>query len=176
MGYRDRVRNKEKKTRTAFSSIIVAIETLLILLVAANCWESDSCLEAEEHVRSCGWQYNSDPCDTPQRRCSTQCEGELNCEELARFYDGYRNRKLNLCLITCATSFTCVDDETVILDAWVCDGEEDCPDGSDEKNCDYFECASSAEKIAQKDVCDGYEDCQDGSDEADCEMTKPVQL
>lgn len=64
---------------------------------------------------------------------------------------------------------------------WMCDGDVDCQDGSDEHNCtgtphhlkpcgeSEFMCNSSRECIHEAWKCDGDDDCLDGSDERNCE-------
>jgi hypothetical protein len=64
--------------------------------------------------------------------------------------------------------FDCGGGESV-PEEWVCDGEADCENGSDEQqNCPApFMCANG-EQIPADWQCDGEDDCGDNSDEQNC--------
>lgn len=65
------------------------------------------------------------------------------------------------------------------MDSAICDGEVDCDDGEDEKNCDGIlnKCKEKSRFLCRKygicipisQVCDGIEHCPDGSDESLCD-------
>ena len=60
-----------------------------------------------------------------------------------------------------------------ISEQFNCNGENDCSDGSDERNCSItclsndFRCLTTLRCIPSHYQCDGEDDCGDNSDESD---------
>jgi len=83
-------------------------------------------------------------------------------------------------------AFGCVSkDKDIVIDAWRCDGEDDCANGEDEMDCAayvmncptyQFGCKRQGKKVClpatqldeESYVCDGGEDCDNGEDEQNC--------
>ena len=83
----------------------------------------------------------------------------------------------NITNVCAENEFVCRDQHFCIHQAWACDGDKDCPDGTDEDedlcgekpSCaeNEFTC-SSGQCIQGHLQCSGRADCDDHSDEEDC--------
>ncbi|XP_016042287.2 prolow-density lipoprotein receptor-related protein 1-like [Erinaceus europaeus] len=83
-------------------------------------------------------------------------------------------------LLCIRSSIPCRNGKECITREDLCDGEQDCQDGSDEENCSQFcnkpgvfQCLDGNKCIEEKYHCDGTQQCLDGSDELDC--WKPME-
>nr|BAN20688.1 low-density lipoprotein receptor [Riptortus pedestris] len=82
---------------------------------------------------------------------------------------------INPVLRICPASMYVCADGRCIRPSWVCDGQDDCGDNSDEKNCEVPRSCTSTEYtckdgrcIPQWWQCDGDRDCSNGDDEDSC--------
>ncbi|XP_010131737.1 PREDICTED: very low-density lipoprotein receptor-like, partial [Buceros rhinoceros silvestris] len=73
------------------------------------------------------------------------------------------------------THAPCRDGTECVAQEYMCDGEKDCADGSDEDGCAQlcdtpgaFHCASGAMCVRAEERCDGMPQCPDASDEMGC--------
>lgn len=138
------------------------------------------CAKAKARFAECGFPNvanalaSSGACEEPteaDEKCATDCFLAAPCSALEALYCAQDITVAKQCSDKCEPPpFKCASGESV-SDSSVCDGMEDCTDGSDEAGCPTFQCADG-EKVDADAKCNGYEQCTDGSDEAGCPTFK----
>lgn len=124
---------------------VYATEEACMSLASTRSEAELACLDAVYAAAPTGAARLS--CLVARERLGTQCE-------------------LAVCNAPAPDPFVCASGD--VVDAgWVCDGEPDCDDGSDEVDCADFVCGDGG-VVPAAWRCDGEGDCDDGSDEVGC--------
>ncbi|KAH9487496.1 hypothetical protein Btru_074770, partial [Bulinus truncatus] len=85
-------------------------------------------------------------------------------------------------LRTCLPNEIKCDNNLCIPANWVCDGDNDCRDNWDERDCyhscaaDQYMCTDGSKCFPDSYVCDGSFDCYDRSDEKNCVCNETSQF
>jgi hypothetical protein len=116
--------------------------------------------------------------DSAVARCEARCVIERPCADVQKLYcESYLMRFMRECLEACHGPQPCEQGQATYTLAQVCDGEEQCRDGSDEFECPErpeddgdapTTCLSTGNAFAPYERCDGVWQCEDGTDEQGC--------
>ena len=111
------------------------------------------------------------------RLLDSSCHPTSQVQEISGLDTFFENSENQTCK---GGEFSCFESSQCIAWRWTCDGEEDCPDGSDESNSvcservcspDEWSCHGHSQCVPLSWVCDNHPDCEGGSDETVCTRT-----
>lgn len=138
---------------------LVSIVLLLALLTHTDCSVSQTYPELREYISelSSVVSVNNEPVKANHLRKRYASVSRAECKEQPLEY------------YQCNSTLSCIRSH------YFCDGENDCPDGDDERNCTSYVCPEGAVKcsdtgvcVRRDKVCDGCVDCPNGDDERNC--------
>lgn len=156
----------------------------------------DACAQGTARLRACGLLgagttlCSVAPDELEEASCTQGCLERAECATLSAILCSSGNpnsadgAQLNACIAECAEQFGfhctgALGDNTAVPSSFVCDGEADCGDASDEVGCEQFDCGDG-ESVVATWFCDGVPDCSNASDEgAGCEhfsCTNSIQV
>ncbi len=116
----------------------------------------NSCSAAKQKLQGCGLigtfgAFDCDEPNTPQERCMNSCAMSSACSDLYGMMcdqsDWTPSESMISCFEACGsrsdvdpTDFQCDTGDESVIHEWVCDGYNDCSDGSDESSCASLVC------------------------------------
>ncbi|XP_030755189.1 low-density lipoprotein receptor-related protein-like [Sitophilus oryzae] len=159
----------EESTVQKPSENIKQLPTNVTKFYCINCTEEEICMKTEETAKP--------KCIKVQdRRDPTGCGGlcKINieyCKNLDKTKQVFQCLPLKTLLKCPENTFNCGN--MCIGLEMRCDGQNDCMEMVDEKNCDcelntHFQCGNETSCLEKNKMCDGKVDCWDKSDEIDC--------